>query len=259
MIRHDCNRAFGNRFWAAVGISVFCILIMILELNVKNECILYQMDMLLYSCEYMLVIAISTLPYACVFIEEFERKTIYQVITRTNLKQYILSKTFMILISSVFVVMSAMMMFVLALRISGHEWISDYMLQCYEMNGTGFVSLELWWMIERGYEWLFFLIAGLQMGLLAAIVSLIAAFLSLYIKNRMMITICPVICLYIMYKYLSGAIGYGYGIYAMYNIFQNYTFTGQYFTVHAFITTIIVYIIMTMLIYHRVKRMIQND
>lgn len=259
MIRHDWKRAFGIQFYISVVVSVLVMFMFMITQKMQEQSVFEIVEMNMYSIEFTLVIAMATVPYAHAFIEDFERKTIYQIVTRTDFRRYIISKTATIFLSAVMTVTASTILYVCLLRVSGHAWMSDCLLQSYEINGIGFPDLELWWLLESHKEMLFYLMAGLQMGLLAGLVTLVASLLSLYIRNRMMIIVFPVICLYMMFRYLSGIMGYGYGIYQLYSVFQNYSFAGSYFTLRACITTFFAYMAVTALIYHKVKRMIQYD
>lgn len=259
MIKHDIRRAFGWTFYMTIIISVFFMFVIMLERNMQEGSVFTIVEDIAYTCEYMLVLAFATVPYAHAFVEDFERKMIYQIVTRGSLLKYVLSKALSIFLSSVLSVTISMLLFVGILRLSGYAWMSDFIVQYYELNGIGFPDLELWWMLDSGYEFLFYLLAGLQLGFLAAIVALASATLSLFIKNKMMITIFPVICLYVMYEYLSGILGYGYGIYQLFDIFQNYTFLGNHFFTRACIETVGIYAVLTMVIYKRIKRMLCHE
>ncbi len=259
MIKQDTRRAFGWTFYMTIIISVFFMFVIMLERKMQEESVFTIVEDIAYVCEYMLVLALATVPYAHAFVEDFERKMIYQIVTRGSLLKYVLSKALSIFLSSVLAVTLSMLLFVGMLRLSGHAWMSDDILRYYELNGIGFPDLELWWMLDGGNEFLFYLLAGLQFGLLAAIVALAAATLSLFIKNKMMITIFPVICLYVMFEYLSGILGYGYGIYQLFNIFCNYTFLGNHFFLRACIETVVVYVVLMIVIYKRIKRMLRHE
>lgn len=259
MIKHDWRRAFDYRFLLSVVVCVCTMYIIMYEMNMQTDSVYSIVNMNLYLCEYMLVFAMATVPYAHAFIEDFERKNIYQVITRTNLKKYIISKTATIFVSAMLVIAVSMLAFVFLLRLQGHEWMSDYVLWDIEMNGGGASELEWWWLLEQHYDWVFYLIAGFQMGLLAGIVALVASYVSLFVKNKMMIMVFPVICLYVMYTYLEGVLGYGYGIYSLFNSFQNDVSVGNHFTLRACITACIVYVVLSGCIYKRIERMIRHD
>lgn len=84
-------------------------------------------------------------------------------------------------------------------------------------------------------------------------------YVSLFVKNKMMIMVFPVICLYVMYTYLEGVLGYGYGIYSLFISFQNDVSVGNHFTLRACITACIVYVVLSGCIYKRVERMIRHD
>lgn len=255
MIKHDWKRALGYNFLLSVGICILIMYAIMYEMKVQGDSVLMVVDMNLYLCEYMVVFAMATVPYAHAFVDDFERKIVYQIVTRTDMKKYVISKTATIYVTALLVVATSMLLFVLSLRAQGYTWISETSFDTLE----GYQDMELWWMIEKHYDVLFYIVAGVQMGMLAGIAALVSTWLSLFIRNRMMITIFPVICLYIMYKYLEGFLGYGYGIYGLFNVFQNDVNLGHFYTLRATTTALIVYGLLTAAIYGKIKRMIRND
>ncbi len=257
MIKHDWRRALGINFLLSIGISILVMYAIVYETKLQGDSVLSIIDMNLYLCEYMIVFAMATIPYAHAFIDDFERKIVYQVVTRTKLKKYVLSKTATIFVTAVLVIAISMLLFVLSLRIRGYAWVSEDLFDTY--GTSGYRDMELWWMVEKHYNVLFYIVSGVQMGMLAGIVALVSTWFSLYVKNRMMITILPVMCLYIMYKYLDGFLGYGYGIYGLFNVFQNDVNLGHSYTLRAVITALVVYGLLTIAIYGKIKRMIKND
>ena len=260
MIKHDLKRVWGTNYIFSVLLSWAIMLLIMVEQKGQGMGVFSIMESILYSCEYMIVLAMAMMPYTYAIAEDFERKTIYQVLTRTNLKRYILSKVFFICISAIGVVFISYVLFAVSLRMFGESWLSyDLVIKPYELNGIGFCDLELWPLLENHYDMVFYCIAGLQMGLLAGIVALVAALLSLFINNRMMVMIVPVICLYMMYSYLNDIVCYGYGIYALFNCFSNYNFLGKHISLWALITAVVMYVILSILIYLRVKRMVRYE
>ena len=260
MIKHDLKRAFGKQFVLSIFLSLIIMALIVLERKDKGTGVFSIMEDILSRCEYMIVFAMAIMPYAYVFAEDSERKTVYQVLIRAELKKYVFSKILFICISTISVIFISFVLFVAGLKSFGEEWISyDLVIKPYELNGIGFCNLELWPLLERHHDMMFYCIAGLQMGLLSGVVALAAALLSLFIKNRMMVMILPVICLYTLYKYLNGIVGYEYGIYALFNCFYNYNWLGNHIFLWALITAVLMYLILSILIYFRIKRMVRYE
>ena len=91
MIKHDLKRVWGTNYIFSVLLSWAIMLLIMVEQKGQGMGVFSIMESILYSCEYMIVLAMAMMPYTYAIAEDFERKTIYQVLTRTNLKRYILS------------------------------------------------------------------------------------------------------------------------------------------------------------------------
>lgn len=139
MIKHDLKRAFGKQFVLSIFLSLIIMALIVLERKDKGSGVFSIMEDILSRCEYMIVFAMAIMPYAYVFAEDFERKTVYQVLIRAELKKYVFSKILFICISTISVIFISFVLFVVSLKSFGEKWISyDLVIKPYELNGIVF-------------------------------------------------------------------------------------------------------------------------
>lgn len=261
MIKHDVKRIFSGIYFVTAVLLVTMVLgLTMLEQKDWNLSIFEILENTAYRVEYLLILAFVTIPYAGCFIDDFAHKSVYQTLVRCDLRKYIISKTVCIFWSSVAATVIGILIYVIFLRITGHEWFSYKLIEYYNINGIGVPDLELWSLIENGHSMIFYTIMGMQIGILAGITSLVSAFLSLFIKNKMMVMVAPIIIVYIMMFYLQGIFGFGENnVMQLFSIFNNYTFWGSHFFIRCCITGLFSFFALTLMIYYRVRRRIRYD
>lgn len=261
MIKHDMKRVLsGWDFPLAVGLVVLIMALTTAEQQDWNRCIVDIVENIFYRVESLLILAFATLPYAVSLIDDFAHKSVYQVLSRCDIRKYIASKTLCIFMSSVAVTMAGIVLYVIILRVSGHEWVDPQIVECYEINVIGLPDLEMWFLFDKNLGMLFYVLMGIQYGLLAGITSLCAVYLSLFVKNKMMIMVVPVLMDYVIMTYLDGVIGYEWmNVNHLFNAYDNYTFWGNNFFARCLLIGFVCYIVLTVMIYYRVRRRLRYD
>lgn len=261
MIKHDFKRIFSGY---SVAVSSVLIVVIMLLTTVEQQYMQNSIFNIVLDvsdrAEFLLIFAVAAVPYVGSFVDDFEHKTVYQCIIRCDMRKYVFSRTISIFASSLITVALGVVGYAILLRGMGRPWISDDIIKSYELNGFGFPDLELWFLIEDGYSIIFYIIAGVQFGMLAGIISLCTALLSLFINNKMMTMVAPVIILYIINCYLGGIFGYGdVSVGYLFNAFFNYTFWGDHFFVRCVSTSLFSYAVFSLMIYYRVRRRIRYE
>lgn len=153
-------------------------------------------------------------PFAGVYPEEREHKYIRYGVIRGNLKAYVLSKTAVIYISSVGVMILGTFLFLFLCRIQV-PW-TDWNRDQYGMVLSGCYGSVM----EQGHVLLYCGLYALNMGLVAGALSNMAALCSVFISNTVLTFIFPVLA----FRILVSADIYGYNIYAFYayiKLFEN--------------------------------------
>lgn len=154
----------------------------------------------------MIIYVFCAFPYATVFSEELEHKYGRYSIIRGNLKSYVLSKSAVIYLSSIAVMLGGTLLFLLLCRtqIPWMEWAADD----YGMELAGCYGSVLKAGNPLGYCMLY----ALHMGFLAGFLSMFSAFCSIHVNNKVLVLVMPVL----MFRILVTVYIDGYNIYAFY-------------------------------------------
>lgn len=145
----------------------------------------------------MLAYIFCAFPYATAFCEDLENQYLRYQLIRGNLKRYILSKVAVIFVSSVVTMVAGTVLFLLLCRTQGAwaDWqINDYAIQLAGCYGR---------LVKGGHYMLYCILYSAQLGMLAGIFSVLAAFFSLFIPNKVTVLIIPIM----VYQILLGVTG----------------------------------------------------
>ncbi|MCI9123071.1 MAG: hypothetical protein HFH35_03165 [Eubacterium sp.] len=143
------------------------------------------------------------LPYAASFCEDLEYGYVRYQSIRGSLKRYVAAKVSVIYLVSVATLILGSLIFVCLCKIQG-PWTGP------AMGGMGGTYEGL---IERGHYVWYCVFYTLQLGLLAGILSVLSALFSLYITNKAMVFVLPVL----IYQILGEAADSGtFTVYAFY-------------------------------------------
>lgn len=142
----------------------------------------------------MIAYAFCAFPYAAAFCEDLENKYARYSINRGNTRRYAVSKSVVIYGSSAVTMVLGTFLFVACIRLR-LPWISEYtdlgVLQA-GMYGT---------LLDGEHYWIYVFLYALQLGMLAGVLSLAAAFLSMFVSNKMMLLITPILLYQILLEY----------------------------------------------------------
>lgn len=138
---------------------------------------------------FLIAYVFCAFPYAAAFSEDWEHKYIRYEIIRGNRKGYVLSKSAVIYVSSIAVMLGGTLLFLLLYRIL-FPW-TEGNWDSYETFFAGSYGSVLKAGKQAGYCMLY----ALNLGLLSGMLSLFAAFCSIYISNRVLVLTTPVLLL----------------------------------------------------------------
>lgn len=146
-------------------------------------------------------------PYAAVFSGEMEHKYSRCAVIRGSLKGYVLSKAAVIYFSAVLTMLGGTMLFLLLCR-TQLPWLNVQEGYDYGTLYSGCYSSIL----KAGKPFVYCMLGALNMGLLSGTLSVFAALCSLYISNRMLVLIIPVL----LFDLLAAVNFNGYDVYIFY-------------------------------------------
>lgn len=142
----------------------------------------------------MIAYAFCAFAYAAVFCEDLENKYARYSIIRGNAWRYVVSKSVVIYGASVITMVLGTCLFVACIRLR-LPWTSEY-------ADMGILQTGMYWTLLAGeHYWIYVILYALQLGMLAGVLSLAAAFLSMFVSNRMMILITPILLYQVLLEY----------------------------------------------------------
>ena len=121
----------------------------------------------------MIAYAFCAFSYATVFCEDLEYKYARYSINRGNTWKYVVSKAVVVYGASVITMVLGSLLFVASIRLK----------------------------IPWKHYWPYVFLSALQMGMLAGVLSLAASFLSMFVSNKMLVLITPVLIQQILMEY----------------------------------------------------------
>lgn len=190
--RTDGQRLIRNYAWFVSVIGVMFSLFFSLETSgFYNESTIGTYVFATNMTGFILTFVFCAFPYAAVFAEELEHKYIRYGMIRGNLKSYVISKIVVIYISSVVTMVWGTLLFVLLCH-TQIAWISPEPLAA-EMELQMYASGCYGSLAENGHYLAYCMMHALHWGLLAGMLSVMAAFFSVYISNRVLVLILPAV------------------------------------------------------------------
>lgn len=150
--------------------------------NVSLDSTLAVMITTVPQMGFLLSYIFCALAYGTLYCDDLENKYIRYEAIRGNLKKYVCSKTIVIFVSSLCIITMGFFIFV-----------------CYysflpPVDETGLsLVMDSFRLLKNGHYMTWFLLYGFQWGIWGGCLSVIAAFLSLYISNRLLVLAVPVL------------------------------------------------------------------
>lgn len=190
-LRTDLHRLLKNYpiYLAIVGVAAsiwFSLENHAFETGMINGNVLDTYSMAIDMSGIMIAYAFCAFSYATVFCEDLEHKYARYSIHRGTLWKYVVSKSVVIYGSSVITMIMGSLLFVAVIRLF-IPWTSEF--GNLEIYLAGMYSSLI---IEKHY-WTYIFMNALQMGMLAGVLSLAASFLSMFVSNKMLTLITPVL------------------------------------------------------------------
>lgn len=140
-----------------------------------------------YGAGFVLAFVFCCMSYGTVYSEELENHYIRYAVSRGGLKRYVAAKTAAIFLGAVWVMGAGCVLFGILTSL-GKPWMDE------NIHNELIKSGGYFWLAEKKCYILWILAYGLQWGLLAGALSLTAAFVSLFITNRLLVLAVPILC-----------------------------------------------------------------
>lgn len=167
------------------------------------------LDTYIHSTELsgvMVAYVFCAFPFATAFCEDLENKYIRYEVIRGNLKKYVCSKISLIYLSSVTVMCLGTLVFLLGCRTMG-PWTNESSASMEILLLGNYSSF-----LQSGKYLMYCMLSALQLGLLAGFLSVLSAYFSLYISNRVTVLALPIVIYQIMIEMARNSS-------SMYNVF----------------------------------------
>lgn len=147
----------------------------------------------------ILVFMMCALGHGLSFCEDMENRYFSYQIIRGSLKNYVIQKSVVIYLSSVFIYVSGILCFAFLMRALGYPW---YILEggAYRdvVQGSIFGYCLAW-----GRPILYFFLVGIRCGMLAGLLTLLAVYLSTYINSRVFMIAVPAFAYQLIRQFFS--------------------------------------------------------
>lgn len=146
----------------------------------------------------ILVFMMCALGHGLSFCEDIENRYFYYQTIRGSLKKYVIQKSAVIYISSVFIYMASLLVFVFIMRMRNPWYLAEDSAYRDIVEGSIFGYL-----LEWEYPAAYFFLIGIRCGMLAGVLVLLAVYLSTYINSRVFLIAVPALAYQLIRQFLS--------------------------------------------------------
>lgn len=180
----DLYRAFtGKEIWiGALGVT-FAMLFALGSLEELESSVIDTVIFSAYNVGFMLTFVFCAFPFGGAYCEELENQYERHLLIRGNLRKYVIAKSAVIFLSSIVTMTLGVVLFAVICR-TRLPWID---METYDSN----VAYE--GLLQNGNYILWTAVYGAQWGIWAGCLSVVSAFCSLYISNRLLLLAMPVL------------------------------------------------------------------
>lgn len=197
-LKMDAYRAIGSYKFVIGILGVAGVMLAALLDGIGFELdVLYVFSLVLYGMPFMLTFVFCSHAYSGCFCEDYENKYIHIATIRGNLWAYTASKVITIFAISILTMALGFLLFVGVLRCF-LPWISEGSSQYESLVAAGGLRSFL----SKGDFIVYYMLAGVQFGMLSGLLSLVAAYFSLFIPNKLLTLSIPVMLFYFI-DYIS--------------------------------------------------------
>lgn len=146
---------------------------------------------------HVLVYIGCVFPFATVFAEDMEHKSVFWQIGRGSVPAYVLSKVSLCFTSSVFSMAGGTVLFVLTCHLKYP--LCDTSTNIFEF----YVSQDIFgFLLASGHHMLYFMASACLIGMFGGLLALISMYLSLFLKNKLFVICFPMMGHYFIDNYI---------------------------------------------------------
>lgn len=152
----------------------------------------------LYFIPFAFALLFCAFPFSESLIEDIEHKYIQLLVMRGSLKKYTLSKVILIYMSAIVVMILGTLLFTILAHLQAPWELKDEYLY------TDIFTKIFW---KNGFHLLFFASHSFFIGLLAGNLALLAAYVSLFWQEKLLVVAFPFLAYYLVIYYEYGIFG----------------------------------------------------
>lgn len=185
------------RVWESKRILIAIVMVVMILISASfegislNEDVLYMFSIVMYSMPAMVILIAGTFAYGDSICSDMEHKYMINLILKSNLTEYVLSKILVIFITAIISISVGILCYVGILHIFLPWALVNGNQYEFLMQGGSFR-----YFLGRKMYLMYFLLYGIQYGLLAGNLAVFSAYLSLFITNKMLVLATPFLCYY---------------------------------------------------------------
>lgn len=254
--RTDLKRGFFSKKWIIGVLGVWGTFLWAGE-NFLSDSILGHIAIILYGVPFCITFAFCTFSYGTSICEDFENRYIFLLTIRGRLMNYIISRVIAICIYSILTMVMGMCLYIIFLK-------RNYPFIASEIDGVYISLLEFGAfsdLLAKGNFIQYFLAVGFQIGLLAGTLSVVAAYTSLFLKNKLIILSVPLMINLLFTYFVNNYIGDKafLNLKYIYNATYGKVFTNELYSIfYTVLVTLLCISILTTCIYAKITRRIFN-
>lgn len=197
-LKADIKRCIhGKEFW--VG-NLCCFLILYFSglSYIKYEVSVWSLlNIVTATMPFLLLLSFASMTYSDCFCADVENKYVQQMLMRGKLWSYVLAKTIVIQLSTMLTVFISTVAYIFYLRVK-LPWF--YEGEKEELGLHRYTSMA-------DMPFLYVIAEILKFAVLAGILGILAAYISLYIRNRLLLLTVPLMVYYFAMYYTGGLKG----------------------------------------------------
>lgn len=192
LIISDLCRVFeSKRILAAIIMVTMILTVASFEGISLNEDVLYTFSIVMYGMPAMVILIAGTFVYGDSICNDIEHKYMINIILKSSHREYVLSKMLVIFITAITTISIGILCYV---------WILHFFMPWMRINGNQYEFLmqngSFRYFLGKKMFTFYFLLYGIQYGLLAGNLAVFSAYLSLFITNKMLVLATPFLCYY---------------------------------------------------------------
>ena len=204
----------------SIALTMGVLLLSTLEGIALDTNVLYVFSIVMYGMPAMMILVCGAIAFADSFCEDIEHKYVMQQVIRGDIEGYVSARIFSIFSVTMLSVTLGIFLFANIMHYK-LAWVDVSGLQYDHIIHAGGLRFFL---IHKWYS-LYYFCYGIQYSVLAGILSLWAAYLSMFISNRMLVLSAPMVQYYFVDYILttasSGRLNLAAVFSASNNIFRN--------------------------------------